>query len=212
MKAVVIGATGATGKDLIEVLVKEASVSEIVVLLRRKVEFKHPKIKSYVINFNQPDEWKDLVVGDVAFSCLGTTLKDAGSKDAQWKIDYDYQYWFAQKAKENNVKTFVLVSSGFSNANSPFFYMKMKGQLEDDVVKLGFERTIIFNPPLLIRKNTDRAGENISVKVINFFNSIGIAKSIKPLSTEDLAKSMWESLKQFPNGAHYVKGQEILKL
>ena len=134
-----------------------------MVLVRRKVEFKHPKIKSYVINFNQPDEWKDLVVGDVAFSCLGTTLKDAGSKDAQWKIDYDYQYWFAQKAKENNVKTFVLVSSGFSNANSPFFYMKMKGQLEDEVVKLGFERTIIFNPPLLIRKNTDRAGENISV-------------------------------------------------
>ena len=92
MKALIIGATGATGKDLVNKLLHDNDFEEVHAFVRRPLEIESDKLKSHVVDFENPDSWKDLVKGDVAFSCLGTTLKDAGSKDAQRKVDFDYQY------------------------------------------------------------------------------------------------------------------------
>ena len=102
--------------------------------------------------------------GDVLFSCLGTTRKDAGSKAAQWKVDYDYQYSFAKAARENGVECYVLVSAMNASSNSGFFYSRMKGELDDDVTKLGFPRLLIFKPPSLIRKGSDRNMEKMGLR------------------------------------------------
>jgi uncharacterized protein YbjT (DUF2867 family) len=151
-----------------------------------------------------------LVKGDVLFSCLGTTLKLAGSKEAQWKIDYEYQYQFAKIAKENNVNSYVLVSAANASSKSLIFYSKMKGQLEDDVKALKFLKTIIFNPPLLIRENTDRKMEVLGAKIIIFLNNLGIFRSQKPLSTKLLAEAMLKSVKVLKNGNYSIIGQNIL--
>ena len=111
MKALIIGATGATGKDLVQKLIDDTHFSEIHVFGRRALELRNNKVFEHIVDFDQPETWKDLVTGDVAFSCLGTTLKDAGSKEAQRKVDFDYQLNFAKAARENNVEDFVLVSS-----------------------------------------------------------------------------------------------------
>ena len=145
------------------------------------------------------------------FSCLGTTLKAAGSKEAQWKVDYDYQYQFAKFARENNVNNYVLVSSGFSSPNSLFFYTRMKGQLEEAVKALGFPKLSIFNPPVLIRKNSDRTMEVAGLKAIQFFNKIGIFRSQKPLLTEILAQAMINSSKTKENGIFTLEGKGIWK-
>ena len=73
MKALVIGATGATGKDLVKLLLNDDSFSEVHLFVRKPLELNSEKVKIHVVNFEQPDTWKNLIIGDVAFSCLGTT-------------------------------------------------------------------------------------------------------------------------------------------
>jgi len=211
MHALLIGATGATGKDLLDLLLKDESFHQVDIFVRRDLAVQNEKLKIHVINFDQPEQWKHLVKGDVLFSCLGTTIKAAGSKENQWKVDYDYQYQFAKFARENKVNHYVLVSSGFSSPNSPFFYTKMKGQLEEAVKVLGFPKLSIFNPPVLIRKNSDRNMEVAGMKAIQFFNKIGILRSQKPLPTEILAQAMINSSQTKENGISTIKGKAIWK-
>jgi uncharacterized protein YbjT (DUF2867 family) len=212
MKALLIGATGATGKDLLELLLNDDSFEKVDIFVRRSLRIQHNKLNIHVVDFDQPDLWRNLVQGDVLFSCLGTTLKAAGSKEKQKKVDYLYQLQFAKAARENKVKNYILVSSDFASSKSPLFYSKIKGQLEDEVRALRFPKLIIFNPPSLVRKNSDRKIEVISIKIIRFLNAIGLFNSIKPLETTLLAKAMIYATKSLDDGAYAFTGTEIIKL
>ena len=149
MKALIIGATGATGKDLVTQLLADDTYSEVHCFVRKPLTLTHPKLHTHVVDFETPEVWADLLRGDVAFSCLGTTLAVAGSKEAQWRVDYDYQYAFAEHCRNNGVPTFVLISAAGAKAQSKLFYNRMKGQLEDDVKELEF-RSIAYFPTLCI--------------------------------------------------------------
>lgn len=210
MKALIIGATGATGKDLLDLILEDKTIQQVDVFVRRELNFAHDKMKVHIINFDKPEQYRMLVKGDVLFSCLGTTLKVAGSKEAQWKIDYKYQYEFAKFAKENGVKNYLLISAANASAKSWVFYSRMKGQLEDAVRALQFEKLIIFNPPLLIREKTDRKMEVLGAKMIGFFNNVGLLTSQKPIATNLLAQAMLKATKVLQNGQHAIEGQNIL--
>ena len=212
MKALIIGATGATGKDLVTQLLADDTYSEIHSFVRKPMSISHPKLHAHVVDFETPEAWADLVRGDVAFSCLGTTLAVAGSKDAQWRVDYDYQYAFAQQCKANGVPTFVLVSAAGATAQSKLFYNRMKGQLEDAVKALDFSSLLIFQPSVLIRSNSDRAGENLSVKTINFLNKLGILKRYRPMPTQILAEKMLSAVYNSPKGTFTFALNKIFEL
>jgi len=209
MKALVIGATGATGKDLVNQLCQDSDFDEINIFVRRRSDFHHEKVKAHLVDFDHPEEWKHLVKGDVAFSCLGTTLKSAGSKENQKIIDYDYQFNFARAAKDNGVEDYILVSAYGANPDSKIFYSRIKGELEEAVKNLKFEKTTIFKPGMLERKNTDRNGEVFGLKIIKFLNKLGIFKSQKPLPTEVLAKAMIVASKIKSNSFSEVKLHSI---
>jgi uncharacterized protein YbjT (DUF2867 family) len=209
MQALIIGATGATGKDLLDLLLKDKSFHQVDIFVRRNVDIVNEKLKVHIIDFDKPDEWKHLVKGDVLFSCLGTTMKMAGSKEAQWKIDYEYQYQFAKAAKENNIHHYILISSLGASPDSVIFYSKMKGQLEEAIKKLNFPKATIFQPPILERKNTERKGERVSVNALHFINKIGLLRSQKPLPTEILAQAMINSAKAKESGLTVLKNNEI---
>ncbi|MBO1883360.1 NAD(P)H-binding protein [Capnocytophaga sp. Marseille-Q4570] len=212
MKALIIGATGATGKDLLSQLLADDTYSEVHCFVRKPMSISHPKLHAHVVDFDTPEAWADLVRGDVAFSCLGTTLAVAGSKDAQWRVDYDYQYAFAQQCKANGVPTFVLVSAAGAKAQSKLFYNRMKGALEEAVKKLSFPSLLIFQPSVLIRSNSDRAGENLSVKTINFLNKLGILKRYRPMPTEILAEKMLSAVYNSPRGTFTIALNKIFSL
>jgi uncharacterized protein YbjT (DUF2867 family) len=205
MKGLVIGATGATGKDLVQQLLQDKDFEEINVFVRKSLNFNNPKLKTHLIDFDKPEEWKDLVRGDVAFSCLGTTLKAAGSKEAQYKIDVDYQYNFAKMAKENGVQDFVLVSSHGADENSGLFYPRMKGELEEKIKNLSFEKLTFFQPGLLDREDSERTAEVIGIKLLKFVNQLGFFKHQKPLPTSILAKAMINASKIKSNGFSEIK-------
>ena len=209
MKGLIIGATGATGKDLLAKLLEDDTYSEVHCFVRKPMSISHPKLHAHVVDFDTPDAWSDLLHGDVAFSCLGTTLAVAGSKDAQWRVDYDYQYAFAEHCKNNGVPTFVLVSAAGATAQSKLFYNRMKWALEEAVKKLNFPRLLIFQPSILIRSNNDRGAENFSVKAIHFLNKIGLFKRYRPMPTNVLAQRMRREVATATEGVHTFTLDEI---
>jgi len=191
LHALVIGATGATGIELVQLLLKDDDFSQVSIFVRTAPNIKHKKLKTHVIDFKELEKNKDIIKGDVLFSALGTTKKDAGGKDQQYEIDYSYQYEFAKIAAENGVGQLSLVSSVGANSKSSFFYPKIKGALEEAVKKLDFKKINIFQPPMLIRQpDLMREGEKSRIKILNRLNKIGILKSQKPLAVEALAEKM----------------------
>ena len=209
MKALVIGATGAVGKDLVEQLIKDDSFERVDVFVRREMPLLSSKLVSHVVDFDHPEIWAELLTGDVLFSCLGTTIKAAGSQDAQWKVDYTYQYDAARAARANGVRQYILVSSVGADAKSKIFYSRMKGQLDEDVAKLGFPGCFILRPPSLIRKGSDRFGEKAGVVVLKALNAIGLMRSWTPMPTEDVAAAMVRLAKSGKTGHSIITSQEI---
>lgn len=209
MKAIVIGATGAVGKELVRALLDDARYTEVAVFVRRDPGVTHPKLTAHVINFEQPDTWRALVTGDVLFSALGTSLKQAGSKEAQRRIDYDYQHMFAEAAHANGVPHLVLLSSLGADSRSSIFYLRLKGELDDAVQRLGFDTVHIVRPPSLIRPEAKRLGETAVVKILQGLNAVGIAKNLAPMSVDTVARCMMEIGTENHGGVQIITGQDI---
>lgn len=209
MKAVLIGATGAVGKDLLQALLEDARYTEVVAFARRALGVQHEKLREHTIDFDAPATWQELVKGDVLFSTLGTSLKQAGSKEAQRHIDYDYQLTFAKAARANGVKSLVLLSSIGADSKSSIFYLRLKGELDDAVQCLGFDSLSIVRPPSLIRAKSKRFGETASVKFLQAANAIGLAKRLAPMETAVVARSMAALGLDSASGTRIIEGQDV---
>lgn len=209
MKALLIGATGSTGKFLLDELIQDDDYSAVTIFVRRSTGRSHPKLVEHVIDFSNLAQYSELITGDVLFSCLGTTLKDAGSQQKQWEIDFEIPANFARIARENRVSSIVLVSSADASPSSKIFYSRMKGELETTIAELNFGQYIIFRPGLLLREGTDRTGEKVLVKILHFFNTIGLFKKYKPLPTSILAMKLAKAPWKMPQGTSVLKLQEI---
>lgn len=210
MIALVIGATGATGRELTVQLLDDPTFSEVHIFTRRTLDLIHQKLHQHLVDFDAPQSWANLVQGDVAFSCIGTTLKVAGSKENQYKIDVTYPYHFAKTAKENQVSHFILVSALGAHPKAFFFYSRIKGELEEKIKKLGFKNLSIFKPGILNRKNSSRKSEVWVVNLLQFLNKLGILTAQKPLPTSLLAKAMLQEAKSPKDTFVEIKGANIL--
>lgn len=188
MRAFVLGATGATGRELVGQLLADARYEQVEVAVRRPLGVEHPKLRVHLVDFEQPAAWSAAVQGDVLFLCMGTTLKAAGSEAAQRRVDVDYPLAAARAAADNGVPTCVLVSAAMADADSRWFYPRMKGELEERLRALPFERLAIARPPVLERRGSDRPGERLWVKVVKAFNVLGLLRAQRPMPTAVLAQ------------------------
>ncbi|MBO9616984.1 MAG: NAD(P)H-binding protein [Dyadobacter sp.] len=212
MRALIIGATGATGKDLVDILLRDPDYTDVVIFVRRASGVVHPKLTEILTDFEKMEPIEGQIKGDVWFSCLGTTLKTAGSKDKQWHIDYEIPLEFARVARRNGVAQAVLLSAYGASPRSNVFYSKMKGELEEKIKGLVFEKLIIFKPGLLLRKDTDRLGERISASAIRLLNRLGIMKKFRPMPTEILAEKLAKVHKVCSNGTHVIELDGIFEV
>ncbi len=189
--ALVIGATGLVGRQLVKRLLQDERFGKVIIFVRRTAGIADPKLKEHIIDFEKPAQWQHLVKGDVFFSTLGTTRGKAGSKDAQKRVDYDYQYQFAQAAAGNATPLLVLVSSVGAKAGSPLFYTRIKGELERDVKALPFEKVVIIQPgPLFGDREEKRSGEELGMRVVSAMNRIGLMKKYRPIHGDTVALAM----------------------
>ncbi|MES2847674.1 MAG: NAD(P)H-binding protein [Bacteroidota bacterium] len=212
MKALIIGATGATGKDLVNVLLQDAYYTQVLVFVRRSTGIVHSKLQEVITDFDKLEQVSEFINGDVWFSLLGTTLKAAGSKEKQQHIDYAIPANFAAVAKRNGIPQTVLLSAYGAAAGSNVFYSKIKGELEDTIDSLAFNSYIIFRPGLLLRKDTDRIGERIFGNVLKFLNGVRLIKKFKPMPTLTLAEKMAKAPKVFATGKHVIELEKIFAL
>ena len=188
--ALMIGATGLVGSQLLRQLLADARFDKVIALGRKTTGQAHQKLEDRVVDFDAPASWSSLVRGDVAFSSLGTTRKQAGSLAAQKKVDYDYQLAFAKAAASNGVPTYVLVSSSSADPRSRIFYTRLKGELDRDVQELGFERVRILRPSLLGGRPEARGGERLGSALLGAVNALGIARRYREIPGSVVARAM----------------------
>lgn len=209
MTALIIGATGATGNDLVQLLLNDPAYSRIVVFVRRPTGIIDHKLFEVLTDFYKVEDVAEFIKGDIWFSCLGSTRKAAGSRNSQWQIDYEIPVKFAQIAKRNGVTTAVLLSAYGASSASNVFYSKMKGELEERIDALKFNRYIIFRPSLLERKHSDRTGERLFTILLKIMNTLGIARRFRPLPTMTLATKLLKAPKVLSGGRHVIELEKI---
>jgi uncharacterized protein YbjT (DUF2867 family) len=179
-KAIIAGATGLIGSKLLTILLNQPEYAEIVILVRRSTGIKHAKLTELVIDYAHLDEYADQINGHAIFSCLGTTNSKTPDKEVYRKIDHDYPVKLAQLGLKNGVKQYHLVSSIGANAKSSTFYVKLKGETEEAITKVGLKTVHIYQPSLI---TGDRKEHRLAEKIIT-----PIMKLIDPLLFGSLRK------------------------
>ena len=179
------------GSALLQQLLADDRFNTIKIFVRRGTGIQHAKLQEYIIDFDAPDTWQHKVTGDVLFSAFGTTLKKAGGKEAQYKIDYTYQYQMAEIAAQNGVKIYVLISAAGSSLDAKIFYSRMKGELERDVKKLPFTAIHIIRPGMLAGdRKESRPMEKVWIPVMKLIGMIPGLGSLKPVYDKQVAAAM----------------------
>lgn len=213
MIAIVIGATGLIGKQLVKQLLKDELYAEVKVFVRRSTGHTHPKLKEFIIDFDEIDKHANDITGDILFSVLGTTIKTAGSKDVQYKIDYGYQFNTAEIAAENGVSKLVLLSSIGADKNSNIFYSQMKGQLDEDVKSLGFEQVSILRPSMLEGDRDEfRWAEKVFTPIMKAAVLVPCWKKYRPIKDGTVAKAMRNAVHENDSSYHIYESNHIFIL
>lgn len=212
LTANIIGATGLVGKQLVRQLLENDSFGKVRIFVRRDSGIGHNKLEQQIIDFRKPDTWQDKLTGDVLFSALGTTLRQAGSKEKQYEVDFTFNLDFAKTARNNGIKNYVLVSSIGANPKSLFFYTRMKGKLDEAVSDLGFTNLTILRPSSLIGyRDNKRIAESISIPIVKFLTKF-FMKKFRPVKDTIVAQAMINAVLFPDKGKTIREGREIFRL
>lgn len=215
--AVLLGATGLTGKHLLYLLLADARYERVRVIVRKSIKQLHPKLEEIIVDFRNEAAFKEAIgTGDVIFCCIGTTMKNVnGDKTLYRQIDYDIAVNAAKFGAENSFSDYVLISAVGANAGSGNFYVRLKGEVENAVSAFSYKSVYIFRPSLLMgSRNETRTGEKIFQAIMPVFSflMIGGFQKYKPIHIETLAKGMLNAPFTNNTGVHIEEYQQIKNL
>jgi len=213
--ALVAGATGLVGSELVNLLLESTIYNRVIILVRRPIEKSHPKLEVHQVDFDHLSKYRDQIQCDDLFLCLGTTMKKAGSREAFIKVDYTFPMIIANIAAQNGAKQCLLVSSVGAQADSYIFYNKVKGQMEDDLKEVNYWAIHIFQPSLLlgIRKE-DRLLEGLGQFAAWRINKVAgnMMKSYKAVTGRHVAKAMIRRAQHMEEGIYTYPSHIIEKI
>lgn len=205
--ALLLGATGLVGSCLLDQLLDDPRYGTVVVLVRRPLDRQHPKLRQEILDFDHPDP--ALLLGDDLFCALGTTIRKAGSKEAQYRIDCSYPYEIGRIARANGVRQYLLVSSVGADAGSSNFYLRTKGDLEEKIQSLGFDTFVSARPSFLLGKRDEfRLGERIGITLAQVFAFL-IPKRYRGVQASRVATVLIERANAGLNGTVFVESDRI---
>lgn len=194
--ALIIGATGLVGQQLTEQLLLDDNYQAVHVFVRNLIALPdnadpQNKLTQHIVDFNNMSSWQSKLVGDELFCCIGTTLKQAGSKLLQTKIDLKIPTEIARYARHNDVTKFILVSSANANPESSSFYLQLKGKLEQNLIEQNWPQLIIVRPSFLAgKRNEFRVGEKVAIGLFSFLQFVPFIKRYRPITGKQLATKM----------------------
>ena len=206
MKVALFGSTGLIGKNVLKLLVRLDQVERVYCPVRSVPALSEygilegaAKVDFEVVDFEHVDTLREKFAGlDAAICGLGTTIKQAGSKPAQEKIDVRLPLSLAAVAKKAGVRHFLCVSAQGANTHSPFFYNRLKGMLEEGLTMMNFEALTLVRPSLLLGKHKDkRFGEELMQKIFGRHLAILPAR-IRPVFAESVAAHLVASMLKPP--------------
>lgn len=210
--ALIVGATGLIGSELLQVLLKKSEYKKVIAIVRKPLGINHPKLEEKVIDFDQLDESVINFEVDDVFSCLGTTIRKAKSQEVMRKVDVTYPLTIARLTRKMGAKQFLFVSSLSANAQSSNFYLRIKGELEEEVSQIDFDSVTIFRPSLLMGKRQEfRVGEKTAevfyTALSVFF--IGPLKKFKAIQGTTVANAMFKAAQLGHKGVNIYPSDKI---
>ncbi len=191
--ALLLGATGLIGGHCLNYLLNDDTYGRVVALLRRPLEREHPQLEQQVIDFDRLQEFRELLRAQDVFCCLGSTMRKAGSQEAFRRVDYDYPVAVARAALENGAEQFLIVTSLGADPRSRIFYNRVKGEVEEAVKPLPFERIVILRPSLLLGERAElRRGERLAEPVARALTPLlrGPLRKYRPIEARSVAAAM----------------------
>ncbi|MBH23546.1 MAG: hypothetical protein CMH57_03585 [Myxococcales bacterium] len=207
---VLIGATGAVGRSVLRQALAGDVYDEVITLGRRPMEQQHERLTHHVVAFEQIEEHAALIQGRDLVCTLGTTHKQAGSRERFIAIDHGYPLRTAKLARANGVERVILVSSLGANPNAPMSnYLQTKGRLERDIKALGFDSFVVLRPSLL-RGGRDevRVGEEIG-KVLDRALGFLIPSRYRGVHVDEVAARILEVGREAPRGFQIIESEAI---
>lgn len=214
-KAVLIGASGLIGNALLKQLSLHPQYGEIVILVRTLLPLINQKVKQYIVDFDSLETYADLIHGGVVFSCIGSTRAKTPDLTVYKKVDHDYPLKVAEIAIKNGIEQFHLISAIGANSASANFYLRIKGQTEDDLKKLPFQSTYIYQPSLLDgHRKEQRILERVAVKIMRLVNPLllGELKNYRSIKVTDIASAMIKASIENNTGIFIYPTKEIKTL
>lgn len=205
--ALLLGATGLVGGHLLQQLLESPHYAHVVAFVRRPLEVQHPKLRQEILDFDNPDAAK--IKGDDLFCALGTTLRKAGSKEAQYRIDCTYPFEIGKIARQNGARQYLLVSSVGADAASSNFYLKTKGELEEKIRGLGYENFVSARPSFLLGERSEfRLGEKIGIVLAKVFAPL-IPRRYRGIEAEKVARALIRLANDGSNGVQFVESERL---
>ena len=205
-RVLLAGTTGLVGRELLDLLLADSSVTEAIALVRRSID--RPggaRLRIAMMDFDQLDADLDLFRVDQIFCALGTTIKKAGSQEAFRRVDYEYPLRIAKLGLAGGARHFLLVSALGANAGSRVFYNRVKGELEDRIRALGFRSVTIARPSLLVGDRDEfRLGEAIASKL-----SLVIPTRWKPVHVRQVAAALTQAARLDASGVRMMENPEL---
>ncbi|WP_298364416.1 NAD(P)H-binding protein [uncultured Lutibacter sp.] len=191
--AIILGATGLTGTLLLDTLIKDYRYDTIKLFSRKKIDGLPSKVIQFIGNVIELENFKKDFTGDEVFCCIGTTAKKTPNKTIYKQIDYGIPVTAAKLSKENNIKTFIVVSAIGANSKSGIFYNKIKGEMQRDVLLQNIKNTYILQPSFIKgNRNETRTGEKIGLVVFKLIQPLfrGKLKKYRIIEATSIAKAM----------------------
>lgn len=207
--ALVAGATGLIGSQLLPLLLSSDRYEHVKVLTRKALQIEHPKLENLIVNFDQLSTVGQLLKADDVFCCLGTTMKKAKSKEAFRKVDYTYPLELAKLSKQQGARQYLLVSALGANKDSSIFYNAVKGEVEVAIDAVGFESLDIFRPSLLLGPRKEhRSGEDAAKWFYKIFGFL-IPEKYQAIESVKVARAMLHFAGQDQPGKYIYESKSL---
>lgn len=210
--ALLAGASGLVGTQLLQDLLEGQQYSKVKVLVRSPLSTEHPRLEQIVVDYDNLDSYMEHFNVDAVYCCLGTTIKKAGSQEAFKRVDLEYPLTLAKLAKQNRVQRFLMVTAVGANRRSRNFYSRVKGEVEEGLMSIGLPSLHIFRPSLLLGDRQEfRLGEKLAIMLNPLLKLIlrGGLRKFKPILAADVARAMAKKGQTSEKGCFIYESHQI---